>query len=553
MRAAVGEQSGGARDTSARTPATSVDLSAGRGAGVSGRVSVLFPPGADGLPDRSVAGRPASSDTLKDLALDGVVERVAGAVAPELRDVLATPLTDERAVRYRQAVVVDLREPQVRAAVGAFDEQMRLVAARRGSAVAARSAHQRVLWLCHAAAGYVAAVDRLATDLAQAVAERRASSPAMTAFAEHVARYQRGTAFGGLRDHTARVEAGLAEARYAVWLRGPKITVAPPGDEPDLQQLVLETFERFRQQSRAAHGRSVSAGPDLDHVQAQILDRVALLLPDLFADAAALADAAAAQVPDPTITAVSDELAVYVAYLDLVAPAERAGLPTCLPEVSSGSKEMSVRDAWDLPLGLDLVADRLPVVTNDLELRGPERVLVVSGPNQGGKTTTARTFGQLHHLAAVGLPVAGRDARLMLADQVLTVFEREETSAELDGRLGGELVRVHRVLDGLTPRTVVVLNEVFASTAVEDARFLGREVLERLIAADVPTVLVTFVDELSRLGPATVSMVSLVDPDDPTVRTLKVVRRAADGRAYADALATRYGLSHDRIVARVVR
>ena len=107
--------------------------------------------------------------------------------------------------------------------------------------------------------------------------------------------------------------------------------------------------------------------------------------------------------------------------------------------------------------------------------------------------------------------------------------------------------------DGLTPRTVVVLNEVFASTAVEDARFLGREVLERLIAADVPTVLVTFVDELSRLGSATVSMVSLVDPDDPTVRTLKVVRRAADGRAYADALATRYGLSHDRIVARVVR
>ena len=141
----------------------------------------------------------------------------------------------------------------------------------------------------------------------------------------------------------------------------------------------------------------------------------------------------------------------------------------------------------------------------------------------------------------------------MLADQVLTVFEREETAADLDGRLGAELARVHHVLDVLTPASVVVLNEVFASTAVEDARFLGTRVLERLIAADVPTLLVTFIDELSRLGPATVSMVSVVDPDDPTVRTLKVVRRVADGRAYADALAARYGLGHDQLVERLSR
>ena len=57
----------------------------------------------------------------------------------------------------------------------------------------------------------------------------------------------------------------------------------------------------------------------------------------------------------------------------------------------------------------------------------------------------------------------------------------------------------------------------------------------------------------NRLGPTTVSMVSLVDPEDPTVRTLKVVRRAADGRAYADALAARYGLSRDRLVRRLQR
>jgi DNA mismatch repair ATPase MutS len=261
----------------------------------------------------------------------------------------------------------------------------------------------------------------------------------------------------------------------------------------------------------------------------------------------------AAQVPDPTVGQVADELRFYLSYLDLLAPAEAAGLPTCLPEVSSDTKQLHAADTWDLPLGLDLVADERPVVTNDLELGGEERVLVVSGPNQGGKTTTARTFGQLHHLAALGCPVPGRAVRILLADQVLTVFEREETATDLGGRLGGELTRVHRVLDRLTPRSVVVLNEVFSSTAAQDARFLGRRVLERLIEADVPTVLVTFIDELSRLGPRTVSMVGLVDPADPTVRTLKVVRRRADGRAYADALAARYGLGHDDLVGRLAR
>lgn len=62
---------------------------------------------------------------------------------------------------------------------------------------------------------------------------------------------------------------------------------------------------------------------------------------------------------------------------------------------------------------------------------------------------------------------------------------------------------------------------------------------------------VTFIDELSRLGDATVSMVSAVEPDNPAVRTFKVERRRADGRAYAIHIAEKYGLTRERLARRL--
>lgn len=497
------------------------------------------------LSPRPAPARPAQPQaTLHDLALDQVFTRI-GEHAPRAASAFRTPLGTVEEVEYRHAVFRGLEHAPVRSAVDAFLEAMgRCDRCDRWSATS-HAPYEGELWHLRALVGYVGAVHDFAAALAEALAEPGVRGDGWDGLERHLAEHLGSPALRALESVAVGLRDDLAALRYNALLRGAKVTIAPTDDEEDLGAVVRDTFARFRRGDPTDH-RTPFRAPELDHVQAWMLERVAQVHPEPFARLVRCARETT-EYRDPVLVRFADEVRFYLAYLDALAPMRRGGLPVCCPRVSGETHELRVDATWDLALASRLVAAGEEVVTNDVSLLGEERILVISGPNQGGKTTLARLVGQVHHLAAIGCPVPGRDARVFLCDAVLTVFEREESSDSLEGRLGAEVRRLHTMFEQVTERSVVVINEAFASTALHDARILTRDVLERISHLGVLAVCVTFIDELSCLNARTVSMVAGVDPADPSVRTFRIERREADGRAYARALAAQHGLTLEQI------
>lgn len=482
-----------------------------------------------------------------DLNLDQIIDAItAGRQEYNLKPFFYTSLKDIDAIKYRQEIMRDLEDKSLFEHIKSFAQKMCAMREHLAQADKLYYKYQKESWLVDAIEIYGNAVNCLLHDLTL----MNLKSRGFLSFRDYLMNYAKSDRFALLLAETKKLKADLSTVKYCLLIKGNGIKVRKYESEIDYSTTVEATFEKFKQGAVKDYRVQFRTGPDMNHVEAGVLDLVAQLYPDIFLNLDNYCTENGNYL-DETIAVFDREIQFYIAFLEYVAIFKRAGLKFCYPQIANTCKEVYDYEGFDLALAHKLITEKSSVICNDFYLKDKERIFVVSGPNQGGKTTFARTFGQLHYLASIGCPVPGREAQLFLFDRLFTHFEKEENIKNLSGKLQDDLLRIYSILTQVTPNSIIIMNEIFTSTTFKDAVFLGKKVMNKIIQLDLLCVCVTFIVELASLSEKTVSLVSTIVPENPALRTYKIVRRPADGLAYAISIAEKYRLTYDCLKERI--
>jgi len=195
------------------------------------------------------------------------------------------------------------------------------------------------------------------------------------------------------------------------------------------------------------------------------------------------------------IGALRTELAFYVGCLNLHDTLAALGTPTCFPQPEpAGNRGQRCRGLYDVCLAL---AMRRPLVGNALEADG-KRVVIITGANQGGKSTLLRGIGLAQLMMQCGLFVPAESFAGELCTGVFTHYKREEDATMKHGKLDEELVRVGEIADAIAPNAMVLFNESFASTNEREGSEIARQVVAALLEKRIKLFFVTHLYEFAR-------------------------------------------------------
>lgn len=233
-------------------------------------------------------------------------------------------------------------------------------------------------------------------------------------------------------------------------------------------------------------------------------------------------------------TQLRTELAFHLGAANLHHALTEAGVPVCVPEPAPPAEHaLTARDLYEATLPLRGAA---PVIGNDIDADG-KPLIVITGANQGGKSTLARALALANLMAGDGLPAPASALRISTAHAAFTHYRRAEDPSMTHGKFEEELARMREIVEHARPGAMVVMNESLAATNEREGAQVAVPIIHALLDAGLRTVLVTHSYELAE---------QLHERDAARALFLRAQRLANGQRTFrltaAPPLSTSYGL-----------
>lgn len=472
---------------------------------------------------------------FRDLNLDTVMDRLTAGWGRAVRKYfLYLPETPEDEA-YRRSVYGDVRKEPVYAALTAFVKQLAYVEELRGEKEKVPGVRQRAVWQIREAEAYWNAC----AGLAEALEPLELSSDGMRRFRGILQGILENSTFRETREQTHAIMEKIRGLRLVITYDKDRISVVP-GEAPG-------KYGALPEQEKKPLQNPFAANPVVSELENECLDILKKKMPEFFREILAAAERFEIY-ESAVLVRFAQEIRFYLSYAALQRELEESGFSFAAPTVSD-DRPMAAKGLYDLALACVNLKKGKKVVANDFYYGEGERFFVLTGPNQGGKTTFARSLGQLVYLTRIGLDVPAAEANVPFFPDIQTHFSVEESLETGRGKLKEELVRLAPMMEERRQGTFVVINELFTTAASYDALMMGRKVLAHFIALGCTGIYVTHLKELASAHEQAVSLQAMLDGQ--RIQTFEIRRGEAPDIPCAENQVNKYRLNYAQLKERL--
>lgn len=254
------------------------------------------------------------------------------------------------------------------------------------------------------------------------------------------------------------------------------------------------------------------------------------------------------------LSKLADEFLFYERFIKLEHNISECGNPCCMAEFSDDETRLS--DFYNVKLAICRIKGTIDhgVVCNELEFTNEKNIMILTGPNRGGKTIFTQGIGLAFLLFQHGVFVPCSKGKIRICDGIYTHFPADENATVSLGRLGEEAHRLNEICKTATSKSLLLFNESFATTSHTESIYIATDVLKYLCCLGARVCFNTHIHELaenadnfSSSNQSVCGAVSVVMGCENGERSYKIFYKKPDRKSYAHDIAYKYGITFEQL------